>query len=86
MRENDVLAEGGMLVTMDKRIEISITREVKKLSIKDIMSNYSGNYSCVEYKMGVVTNYTIIKYNVVVTGKRKRVINKSMKSTLLVFL
>lgn len=69
MRGKDVLVLGSEPNTSDWRIDVSNSFRVKKLHIRDIMSNYSGVYRCVEYNGKEVTNKTIATYNVIVVGK-----------------
>ena len=67
---NDIpLVKGGMKITSDPRIQMIIDTDVKKLHIRDIKTNYSGEYHCVEYHYGEIKNVTIVAFDVIVVGK-----------------
>ncbi|XP_052099559.1 lachesin-like [Mytilus californianus] len=65
-RGEEILVQGGMKVTSDPRIQMIIDTHVKKLHIKDITSNYTDIYRCVDYVSGQITNVSIATYNVIV--------------------
>ncbi|XP_063432652.1 uncharacterized protein LOC134714891 isoform X2 [Mytilus trossulus] len=65
-RGEEVLVQGGMKITSDPRIQLIIDTHVKRLHIKDITSNYSDVYQCVNYIAGQIKNVSIVTYNVTV--------------------
>ncbi|XP_071167205.1 lachesin-like [Mytilus edulis] len=65
-RGEEVLVQGGMKVTSDPRIQLIIDTHVKRLHIKDITSNYTDVYRCVDYIAGQIKNISIVTYDVFV--------------------